>query len=259
MFKVYQQTQNLKMKFLNKVFKQHKLKKQRGMTLLEIIIVLGIIGTIAAGVVVLAQRAFDSRAISDVVSNTNTIRVAMKDAYQRASGYPVSTGAAVGYTVDSIKVTATAKEAVGRLVQLGKLSIDEARNGISNDFINIGGAKTATSQTDTGLKGFVVEINGLNQDQCRSIISQVGNQWDYVEVATAAAGAYSVKTSVDMAVKPSASESSEEGKKGGIIRSLYNGAGGAGATINGNQNLTPDMVASVCIDSPTNSVILGSR
>ncbi|ECD3889156.1 type II secretion system protein, partial [Salmonella enterica subsp. enterica serovar Poona] len=33
------------------------LKKQRGMTLLEIIIVLGIIGTIAAGVVILAQRA----------------------------------------------------------------------------------------------------------------------------------------------------------------------------------------------------------
>ncbi|MEZ2757351.1 type II secretion system protein [Providencia vermicola] len=58
------------------------------MTLLEIIIVLGIIGTIAAGVVVLAQRAFDSRAISDVVSNTNTVRVAMKDAYQRAAGYP---------------------------------------------------------------------------------------------------------------------------------------------------------------------------
>lgn len=58
------------------------LKKQRGMTLLEIIIVLGIIGTIAAGVVVLAQRAFDSRAISDVVTNTNTVRVAMKDAYQ---------------------------------------------------------------------------------------------------------------------------------------------------------------------------------
>lgn len=34
-----------------------ELKKQKGVTLLEIIIVLGIIGIIAAGVVVLAQRA----------------------------------------------------------------------------------------------------------------------------------------------------------------------------------------------------------
>lgn len=88
MFKVYQQTQNLKMKLLKKVSKYHEVKNQRGMTLLEIIIVLGIVGTIAAGVVVLAQRAFDSRAISDLVSNTNSIRIAAKEAYQRAPGYP---------------------------------------------------------------------------------------------------------------------------------------------------------------------------
>ncbi|WP_369311141.1 type IV pilus major pilin [Providencia rettgeri] len=248
MFKVYQQTQNLKMKLLQKVRKHHEAKKQRGMTLLEIIIVLGIIGTIAAGVVVLAQRAFDSRAVSDVVSNTNTIRVAMKDAYQRASGYPVSTGAASGYTVDNIRKTGEAKEAVARLVQLGKLSIDEARNGISNDFVNIGGAKTAAGQTDTGLKGFVVEINGLNQDQCRNIISQVGNQWDYVSVTTAPAGTYKVTSAVDMSVAPTGEGG--EATSDAILRSLNS---------TGNVNITPDKVALVCIDSPENSVILGSR
>lgn len=240
MFKVYQQTQSLKMELLKKSRKHHEAKKQRGMTLLEIIIVLGIIGTIAAGVVVLAQRAFDSRAISDVVSNTNTVRVAMKDAYQRAAGYPVSTGAASDYNVDSIKDTETSKEAIARLVQLGKLSIDEARNSISNDFLNIGGAKTATSQVDTGLKGFVIELNGLNQDQCRNIISQVGNQWDYVAVDSAAAGTYSVAAAVDMSVEPSAN----------ILRTL---------NAKGNINITPDKVADVCTDSPENSVILGSR
>ncbi|EPL9568234.1 type IV pilus major pilin [Providencia rettgeri] len=240
MFKVYQQTQSLKMEQIKKVQKHHEAKKQRGMTLLEIIIVLGIIGTIAAGVVVLAQRAFDSRAVSDVVSNTNTVRVAMKDAYQRAAGYPASTGAASGYNVDNIKDTENSKEAIARLVQLGKLSIDEARNSISNDFLNISGAKTAAAQGDSGLKGFVIELNGLSQDQCRNIISQVGNQWDYVAVDSAAAGTYSVKSAVDMSVVT--------GKD--ILRTL-NAAG--------NINITPDQVAGVCTDSPENSVILGSR
>ncbi|MEQ4672958.1 type IV pilus major pilin [Providencia vermicola] len=240
MFKVYQQTQSLKMELLKKTRKHHEAKKQRGMTLLEIIIVLGIIGTIAAGVVVLAQRAFDSRAVSDVVSNTNTVRVAMKDAYQRSTGYPPSTGAASGYNVDNIKETATSKESIARLVQLGKLSIDEARNSISNDFLNIGGAKTAAAQSETGLKGFVIELNGLNQDQCRNIISQVGNQWDYVAIDSAAAGTYSVTTAVDMSVVPTAN----------ILRTL---------NADGNKNITPDVVAGVCTDSPENSVILGSR
>lgn len=248
MFNLFQRVQLDKIKLVKKIKKCHEIKNQRGMTLLEIIIVLGIIGTIAAGVVVLAQRAFDSRAVSDVVSNTNTVRVAMKDAYQRSTGYPVTSGAASGYTVDNIKTTASSKEAIARLVQLGKLSIDEARNGITNDFINVGGAKTAAAQTDTGLKGFIVEVNGLNQDQCRSILSQVANQWDYVKVGKAAAGAYQVKAAEDMTVAPN--DGSGESSTGTVLRSL---------SAEGNVSITPDNIAGTCADTPDNSVILGSR
>ncbi|ETO41265.1 type IV pilus major pilin [Morganella sp. EGD-HP17] len=250
MFKVFQKVQLDKIELVKKMKKYHEIKKQRGMTLLEIIIVLGIIGTIAAGVVVLAQRAFDSRAVSDVVSNTNTVRVAMKDAYQRANGYPLSSGLASTYDVDTIKKTDTAKEAIARLVQLGKLSIDEARNGISNDFINVGGAKTAANQgteNGPGLKGFVVEVNGLNQDQCRTILSQVANQWDYVKVGTAAAGSYQVKAAEDMTAAPGAGG---EGSAGTILRSL---------AATGNVSITPDDIAGTCEDTPANTVILGSR
>lgn len=231
---------------LSEKMKQFRMmKKQRGMTLLEIIIVLGIIGTIAAGVVVLAQRAFDSRAVSEIVSNANTIRISMKDAYQRAGAYPESTGAASGYSMENIKKPGEANEAIAKLVQLGKISVDEARNGISNDFINVGGAKTSTGE-NAKLKGFFLELNGLDRDQCRNIIIQVANQWDYVAVNQSAAGAYAQKEALDMSVKPVVDAASFTG----ILRSL---------NVDGNTLVTPDTVTNVCTDTASNSVILGSR
>ena len=68
----------------------------------------------------------------------------------------------------------------------------------------------------------------------------MGNQWDYVAIDSAAAGTYSVTTAVDMSVVPTAN----------ILRTL---------NADGNKNITPDVVAGVCTDSPENSVILGSR
>lgn len=241
---IYQTTQKMKQKAICKMKRMEELKKQRGMTLLEIIIVLGIIGTIAAGVVILAQRAFDNRTISDMVSNTNTVRIAVKDAYQRAASYAVSDGAAVlALNNDSIRTHTANQPIVADLVQLGKLSIDEARNGVSNDFINIGGAKTAATQPSP--KGFVVELNGLSRDQCRSMVSQVGNQWDYVQVATgASAGSYTVAAVVDMSAATATSSPT------GILRSLEK---------DGNKNITPAEVNQVCEDTSSNSVILGSR
>lgn len=237
-------------KVKSKLFNQHphELKKQRGMTLLEIIIVLGIIGTIAAGVVVLAQRAFDGRAISEVVTNTNTARIATKDAYQRTGYYPQSTKEALKYTADDITETKNS-DIISRLVQLNKLSIDEARNSISNDFLNIGGALTASGQEKA--KGFFIEVNGLSQDQCRSIIAQVGNQWDYVEVDTSAAGSYSKDgTLVDLSKPVVVAEDGKPAPQTGIMRSL---------APNGRTNLGAEVVAGMCTDGVSNSVILGSR
>lgn len=232
---------------LKKADKYKEIKKQRGMTLLEIIIVLGIIGTIAAGVVILAQRAFDSRAISDLVSNTNTVRIAVKDAYQREGNYPAADPAqVVGYDADSIKESATSNTIIARLVQLGKISVDEARNGISNDYLNIGGAITSAGATTD--KGFVIEINGLGQSQCRSVISQVGNNWDYVATVTAAAGSYTVNAAnFDMTTPAVATPTTAQA----VLRSLD--------TATGSQTITAAMTAAVCSDDSSNGVILGSR
>lgn len=225
-------------------FAQYKeAKKQRGMTLLEVIIVLGIIGTIAAGVVVLAQRAFDSRTVSTVVQDTNTIRVAIKDAYSSVGVYPVAdTTAILGLTSTTILNDKNAG-ATSTLVQLGKVSAEEMRNKISGDFYAIVPGHTS----GTNRKGYAIEINGLNTEQCRAILGQVGNNWDYVQVPNpgSAAGAYSVNNNgVEMfeAAQPTT---------GPVLRSLGN---------NGNTPLSPTSITAVCNSTgATNSIILGSR
>ncbi|EGD7468229.1 pilus assembly protein [Escherichia coli] len=205
------------------------------MSLLEVIIVLGIIGTIAAGVVVLAQRAFDSRTVTELVSNTNTVRVAMKDAYQRDGVYPQYVDP-LSLTADNIK-DSTQNAPIAQLVQLGKLTADEGRNNISGDFMGIGGARTSAAAV---LKGFAIELNGLSQEQCRSILGQVGNNWEYVKVGTSASGSYSLTTDgVDMTVEAD----------GDILRSLGT---------NGQETLTAEKILGTC-NATINSIILGSR
>ncbi|HBA6391861.1 TPA: type IV pilus major pilin [Escherichia coli] len=236
MLSVYNRTQQMKEEARKKLAKYHELRKQRGMSLLEVIIVLGIIGTIAAGVVILAQRAFDSRTVSELVSNTNTIRVAMKDAYQRDGKYPAYADP-LNLTADTIKKGGNGVP-VAQLVQLGKLTPDEARNAISGDYIGIGGAKTSAGSTEN--KGFAIELNGLSQEQCRSILGQVGNNWEYVKVAAAGSGSYSITAQVDM---------TEAADNTTILRSL--GADSQGT-------ITANKLLGTC-NATVNSIILGSR
>ncbi len=237
MLSVYNRTQKMKEEARKKLAKYHELRKQRGMSLLEVIIVLGIIGTIAAGVVILAQRAFDSRTVSELVTNTNTIRVAMKDAYQRDGKYP-EYKSPLALTSDTIKSDKTGI-AVSQLVQLGKLTPDEARNSISGDYIGIGGAITSPGSNDN--KGFSIELNGLSQEQCRSILGQVGNNWEYVEVGASASGVYSLSTTaLDMTTQANGTS---------ILRSLGQ---------DGQKTITASKILGTCT-ATVNSIVLGSR
>ncbi|ELX5732013.1 type IV pilus major pilin [Salmonella enterica] len=237
------------------------LKKQRGMTLLEIIIVLGIIGTIAAGVVILAQRAYDSKAMTDLTTNINTIRTAMKDAYGSTGIYPLPTGSVTAQlNDDTINETAGQATPIGKLIALGKLSRDEAKNNISNDYISAGAGNVSANGVQ---KGYFIEINGLNQQQCRNILLQAGNSFDYVEVTNdAPAGAYHYNTdAVDLAHALSGVTAGTPGTGttpgtpatltgAGIFRSLATG---------GNTQITADGVITACNDDSSNSVVLGSR
>ncbi|HFW1990511.1 TPA: type IV pilus major pilin, partial [Salmonella enterica subsp. enterica serovar Saintpaul] len=252
---------NIRKRFMAQPEKYLKLKKQRGMTLLEIIIVLGIIGTIAAGVVILAQRAYDSKAMTDLTTNVNTIRTAMKDAYGSTGIYPVPAGTATAALNDQTIIgTAGQATPIGKLIALGKLSRDEAKNNISNDFISAGAGDISTNGVQ---KGYFIEINGLNQQQCRNVLLQAGNSFDYVEVTNnAPAGAYhydATPVTLDAALSGVTPATAGTGTApgtpalltgSGVFRSLVTG---------GNTLITADGVIAACTDDSNNSVVLGSR
>lgn len=245
----------IRKKLSEKLKRYRALKKQRGMTLLEIIIVLGVIGTIAAGVVVLAQRAYDSKAMTDLVTNTNTIRTAIKETYGPTGIYPdeqvAGTLALTDATINN--VAGADIPPIAQLVQLGKLSTSEAKNNISSNYFNIGNAHVGTAgagagATAIGDRAYFIEVNGLDQKQCRNIMLQVGNQWDYVEVHNTAgsSGAYASGDHLNLQAAAVAGGNGA----GGVVRSLAN---------TGNVLITPALANGFCSDSAANSLVLGSR
>ncbi|HAU3141210.1 TPA: type IV pilus major pilin [Salmonella enterica] len=231
-------TLDLKGNVASKVAKFKEMRKQRGVTLLEIIIVLGIIGVIAAGVVILAQRAFTSQDLSDIQNNANSIRTSMVEAFKDEGSYPAS-DTIKGLTKSTIADSASEAPIV-TLVKLGKISPEEAFNGMSNDAFQIGNAITDT--TSSQKKGFVFLVNGLETEECRNLVSEMGNQWDYVEtVEDANAGKdFASLDGKDISVA----------KSGTILKTLISGDIAAS-----------DIVATnVCGgEGATNGVIFGSK
>jgi len=227
-----------------------ELKKQRGVTLLEIIIVLGIIGIIAAGVVVLAQRAFFTQDISDLADSANTIHVSTVDGFGKDGGYPAGGEAALGFADETALKTDASGDILATLYKMGKISNSEARNSISGDYFVIQGVPTVADATD--LKGFVLSVNGLDMEQCRALLGQVAGDWEYVEVTTAASGAApTLPTSLDVetAAIPAAGTILPLNTVG-VLKSL---------AVSTNRDLNSADYAMACADSSTNAINLGSR
>ncbi|MGG5839618.1 type IV pilus major pilin [Huaxiibacter chinensis] len=230
---------NFKGKLNRKAAKLQEMRKQRGVTLLEIIIVLGIIGVIAAGVVILAQRAFTAQDLSDIQNNANSIRTSMTEAFKDEGSYPEDKGGVAGLTKSSIAASDLDTPIV-TLVKLGKISPDESFNGISNDAFQMTNA--TLDSTSSQKKAFVLLVNGLETEECRNLISEMGNQWDYVEAVTGVPAG----TATPLTITNSLSEKTTST----ILKTLTSGEINAAAIVN----------KDVCSDEgATNGVIFGSK
>ncbi|MGL4381136.1 MAG: type IV pilus major pilin [Vibrio sp.] len=142
-------------------------KNQKGMTLLEVIIVLGIMGIIAAGVVVLAQRAIDNQNATKLTQALNSIQTAMVQTYRGQPSYPkVEKNEA-----ESAKLSAA-------LIAMGKVSAEDMRNPYNGDPILVFTHKFQTRPD----RAFAVRVSGLNRDQCSSIVSSTSELFSFVQV-----------------------------------------------------------------------------
>ncbi len=130
-------------------------KKQKGVTLLEIIIVLGIMGVIAAGVVILAQRAIDNQNTTTLAQQLNTIQTAMIQTFRGKGAYPEST------------TTASSERLFNALINMGKLSEDDKLNPFSGTPLEI----LSATLNAVPRKAFLIKVADLTQDQCASLIT----------------------------------------------------------------------------------------
>lgn len=226
----------MNVKFKNKV----RAKAQAGMSLLEIIIVLGIIGTIAAGVVVLAQRALDNKAISDLNTNLNATKLAVVETF-KTTGYVPADTAVLTMTAAELETEKGSQDPKVSLYRVGAISPQELTNPVSGNLFNITNQTSveevaATTAPETG-RVFSITVDGLSSTQCAQVVQAQISQWDYVEVV--ANGGLDTTATAEMNAAGSVT----------TLRSLE-------ASKRGIPSVT--QVATAC-DSPNNAIVFASR
>lgn len=209
-------------------FKKKKLNKkqlQEGMSLLEIIIVLGIMGVISAGVVVLAQRALDAQAVAKLTQNLNTLQVATVQTYRgAATGYPVaSAGVSPPFTGEA------EASIVESLVSLGRISLEEVKNPLSGGFLKV---VSMSRGTEAG-KAFGVVVEDVDSEQCKKIVMDNINSFPYVSIANAATSPWTTVGAIDFDATSAAN--TEPAAAGTVIKSR---TGGANFTVTDTDHVT---------------------
>lgn len=174
------------------------LKKQNGMTLLEVIIVLGIMGVIAAGVVVLAQRAIDNQNVTKLSQALNTIQTAMVSTYRSKKSYPE-------VLTDEVK----SEKLSNALISMGKLSNEDLINPFTGDRLSIYTAKNNNMSN----RAFIIKVSNLSKDQCTSIVSNSSDLFGFIQIENT--GGALVQ---DIYVEPNAAQAT------GVIKSPKGGA-----------------------------------
>ncbi|MDE1262747.1 prepilin-type N-terminal cleavage/methylation domain-containing protein [Vibrio aestuarianus] len=141
-------------------------KKVRGLALLEILIAIGILGIISAGVATLASRTFEEQNASLVNKSVADLSISIKKAFSRSGGY------------------SNATNVLDTLVAAGAVAAESARNPMSNS--NYGYAAIQKLPSAASGSAFVITIEGLPDTLCRKIATgPLLQDAAYLEVAAA--------------------------------------------------------------------------
>lgn len=141
-------------------------KKVRGLALLEILIAIGILGIISAGVATLASRTFEEQNTSLVNKSVADLSISLKKAFSRSGGY----------SNDSDTLT--------KLISAGAVAAESARNPMSNS--NYGYTSIQKLTNAASGSAFVITIEGLPDTLCRKIATgPLLQDAAYLEVAAA--------------------------------------------------------------------------
>ncbi|MDE1310420.1 prepilin-type N-terminal cleavage/methylation domain-containing protein [Vibrio aestuarianus] len=144
-------------------------KKIQGLALLEILIAIGILGIISAGVATLASRTFEEQNVNAISKGVVDAGLSIKKGYQRASAYPVAKSMSV--FVDSSLV-----------------SKESSTNPVTNNLYGyIGGlSKNAGSGVNDA---FAIVVEGLEPSVCVKLLGGVlPENAAYIEVVDSGNG-----------------------------------------------------------------------
>lgn len=139
--------------------------KNSGFALMEIMIAIGIIGAITAGVVTLASKAMNEFMLSKLTTNVTTVMIALQNTFQ---GQFILTSD----TSDDIKST---------LVEYGAVSVSDFENSLGGEmtlsFASVGGKNN---------RGALVSIDGVSVSDCQKLGKNLFDGVEFIQVASAA-------------------------------------------------------------------------
>ncbi|NOH79332.1 type II secretion system protein [Vibrio sp. RE86] len=136
-------------------------KKNQGIALIEMLIVIGIIGLVTAGIVALSTSVFRGMDESDVMSNLSTVKAKLQKGYKTQGDYN-------GVDNDSPLLDRT-----------------DVLNPFGADFVVQ--PVLTSGQADGGVG---IRVGGIGQESCRNLLTTIDSAaFDFLAIETGDAGA----------------------------------------------------------------------
>jgi toxin co-regulated pilin len=149
---------------LNKGRVKNSKKKNQGIALIEMLIVIGIIGLITAGIVALSTSVFRGMDEAEVISKLSTVKAKLQKGYKTQGNY-----AGVGVAVSGA---------------IPLLEISDTQNPFGPDFL-IGPVETNGQENG----GATIKVGGLSIDSCQNILTTIDdNTFEYIGLEAGDAG-----------------------------------------------------------------------